>query len=98
MAERQKQNAVQRRDPTQKQSLIDLHSNNDLTPPTIDPHQMVRATASSPSDKSHLRTLSVEERSTSETNLMDLNKGHSPPKNSDETQQSMSLIKKTLGR
>jgi hypothetical protein len=74
VAERQKQNVVQQRDLPPKQSLIDLdsnkswkQSNNGLTPPTINPHQRVRATASSPSDKSHLRTLSIEERSTSET-------------------------------
>ncbi len=42
-------------------------SNNDLTPPTTDTRQKVRATASSPIDKPHLRTLSIEERSTSET-------------------------------
>jgi hypothetical protein len=42
-------------------------SNNDLTPPTTDTRQMVRATASSPFDKPHLRTLSIEESSTSET-------------------------------
>jgi hypothetical protein len=54
MAERQKKKKVE-------------STNNSLTLPTTDPHQMVRATASSPSDKSHLRTLSIEERSTSET-------------------------------
>ncbi len=42
-------------------------SNNDLTPPTTDTRQMVRATASSPLDNPHLKTLSIEERSTSET-------------------------------
>ena len=42
-------------------------SNYDLTPPTTDTRQMVRATASSPFDKPHLRTLSIVERSTSET-------------------------------
>jgi hypothetical protein len=31
MAERQKQNAVQQKDPPQKQSLMDLHSNKRLT-------------------------------------------------------------------
>jgi hypothetical protein len=114
MAERQKQNAVQRTDLPQKQSLIDLdseeiylrntvweistakrstsdtknlmdlnkswkQSNNDLTPPTTDTRQMVRATASSPFDKPHLRTLSIGRDPLQKQNLKDLNKGHSFP-------------------
>jgi cytidylate kinase len=81
MAERQKQNAVQQRDPPQKQSLMDFHSNKkaDSNQTTIWNHQpltlvrstqMVRATASSPSDMSHLRTALKQ-----------------------KTQQSMSLMK-----
>jgi hypothetical protein len=100
MAERQKQNAVQRKDPPQKQNLMDLHSNksckqsnNDLTPPTTDTRQMVRATASSPFDKPHLRTLTLKRDPIQKQNLMDLNNGHSLSTNSDETQQSMSLMK-----
>ncbi len=72
-------------------------SNNNLAPPTIDPRQMVRATASSPSDKSYLRTLSIEERSTPETKSDGSQQRAFTPENSDGTQQSMSLMK-TPGR
>ncbi len=41
---------------------------------------MVRAIASSPFDKPHLRTLSIERDPLQKQNLMDLNKGHSLPK------------------
>jgi hypothetical protein len=72
-------------------------SYNDLTPPTTDPRQMVRATASSPSDKSHLRTLSIYEKSTPETKSDGSQQRAFTTENSDETQQSMSLMK-TPGR
>jgi hypothetical protein len=101
MAERQKQNVVQRRAPLQKQDLMDLHSTKlkaikQSAQPTTDTSQMVRATASSPSDMSHIRTLSIDGKSTSETNS-DGPEQTFTPENSDETQQSMSLIK-TPGR
>jgi hypothetical protein len=72
------------RDQLQKQHLKDLNkswkrSNNDLTPPTTDTRQMVRATASSPIDKPHLRTLSIGRDPLQKQNLKDLNKGHSFP-------------------
>ncbi len=73
------------KDPLQKQDLMDLHSTKlkaikQSAPPTTDTSQMVRATASSPSDKSHIRTLSIERNPHQKQSLMDLNKGHSLPK------------------
>jgi hypothetical protein len=73
-------------------------SNNDLTPPTTDTRQMVRATASSPFDKqASSQNTQHWKRSNSETKSEGPQQRALLPDNSDETQQSMSLMK-TPGR
>jgi hypothetical protein len=59
---------------------------------------MVRATASSPSDKSHLRTLSIEEKSHQNQKSDGSQQRAFNPENSDETQQSMSLMTTSTDR
>ena len=71
-----------KRSTSDTKTLMDLNKSwkqQDLTPPTTDTRQMVRATASSPIDKPHLRTLSIGRDPLQKQNLKDLNKGHSFP-------------------
>jgi hypothetical protein len=72
-------NASQQKRSTSETKADGSQQRTDLTPPTTDTRQMVRATASSPIDKPHLRTLSIGWDPLQKQNLKDLNKGHSFP-------------------
>ncbi len=100
MAERQKQNAVQRRDPTQKQSRMDLHSHKRLT--AIKQRSDTTKHWPSSNGSSHCK-LTIWQAS-SQNSALKRDPPQKPrsdgsqqraftPENSDETQQSMSLMK-----